>query len=287
MDPKLHESLEQFMREHNPKDMDEANELLQEFIKLYNGGELDYEDSHVVKAYELLEEASMTDNDKKREKLLKKALEIYPDCLEAKLILATDLERPIKIIQEYEKCLDEEKDRLTKEGYFSKDNIGIFYGIYETRPYITGMFSLANIYANAGMIGKSMNLCKEILRLNKNDNTGTRYILMGLYAFMEDINNMKKLYSKFKEENLHMLVPFLIYYYKVGNYKEALKYLERIKKVNKHFVSYFEDEKDMEAVLPSMYRIGDESEIDDVVAELEFLFNTVPDIGEIIIEKDI
>ena len=287
MDPKLHESLEQFMREHNPKGMDEANELLQEFIKLYNGGELDYEDSPKVKAYELLEEASMTDNDKKREKLLEESLEIYPDCLEAKLILATDLERPIKIIQEYEKCLDEEKIRLTKEGYFSKDNIGIFYGIYETRPYITGMFSLANMYANAGMIGKSMNLCKEILRLNKNDNTGARYILMGLYAFMEDINNMKKLYSKFKEENLHMLVPFLIYYYKVGNYKEALKYLERIKKVNKYFVSYFEDEKDIDVDLPSMYQIGNESEIDDVVAELEFLFNTVPGISEIIVEKDI
>ena len=287
MDPKLHEALEQFMKERNPKDLDEANEILQEFIKFYNGGELDYEDSPKVKAYKLLEEVHETDDDKKREKLLKKVLEIYPDCLEAKLILAGRLERPIKVIQEYGKSLNEEKARLTKDGYFNKDNIGIFYGIYETRPYITGMFSLANIYANAGMIGRSIQVCKEILRLNKNDNTGTRYILMGLYAFMENINSMKKLHNKFKEENLHMLIPFLIYYYKIGNYKEALKYLDRIKKVNKYFVQYFKDEKDIDVVLPPMYRIGDESEIDDVVAELEFLFNTVPNIREIIVEDDI
>ena len=48
MDQKMHESLEKFMAERNPKDEKELNDLLQEFINLYNSGELDYEDSPMV-----------------------------------------------------------------------------------------------------------------------------------------------------------------------------------------------------------------------------------------------
>ena len=287
MDQKFHESLEKFMSEHNPKDMDEANELLQEFIKLYNAGELDYEDSPLVQAYELLGKARYAKSDKERIKLVKKALEVCPDCLEAKLILATNSDRPIKVLQKVNECILEEKGRLKKEGYFAKENIGHFYGIYETRPYIHAMYSLANMYANAGMINKAIDLCKEILLLNEHDNTGTRYLLMGLYAYKEELNNMNQLYKKYKEENLHMLVPFMVYYFKQGDYKNALKYLERIKKVNKNFVSFFEEEMDMDPVMPDAYSIGDMSEVESVIAELEFLFSSVPGISELILEDDI
>ena len=287
MDQRMHEALEKFMSEHNPKDMDEANEILQEFIKLYNSGKLDYEDSPIVKAYDLLDQASNAKNDKERIKLVKKALEVYPDCLDAKLILAVNSDRPIKVLQEVNRCILDEKERLKKEGYFAKENIGHFYGIYETRPYIRGMYSLANMYANAGMINKATNLSKEILRLNEHDNTGVRYLLMGLYAYKEEINNMNQLYKKYKEDDLHIFVPFMIYYFKQGDYKNALKYLERIKKVNKNFVKYFKEGLDEEAVMPSAYSIGDMSEVESVVAELEFLFSSVPGISELILEDDI
>ena len=98
---------------------------------------------------------------------------------------------------------------------------------------------------------------------------------------------MNQLYKKYKEEDLHMLVSFMIYYFKQGDYKNALKYLERIKKVNKNFVLFFEEEMDMDPVMPDAYSIGDMSEVESVIAELEFLFSSVPGISELILEDDI
>lgn len=147
------------------------------------------------------------------------------------------------------------------------------------------MSSLARIYANDGLIGKAIGLAREIIRLNENDNTGTRYLLMGLYAYMEDYSSMKKLYNKYSEENLFMLVPFMIYYFKQAKYEEAEKYLDRIKKVNKHFVSYYENIDDYDGSLPDGYSLGDISEVETVAYELNFLFITMPNIESFIVKK--
>ena len=44
---------------------------------------------------------------------------------------------------------------------------------------------------------------------------------------------------------------------------------------------------DMDVTMPSVYTRGDISEVEDVVVGLEFLFSSVPDISEIILEDDI
>ena len=143
------------------------------------------------------------------------------------------------------------------------------------------MYHLAHMYANAGMIKRSIDVAREVIRLNENDNTGVRYLLMGLYAYLEDEVNMKKLYNKYREENVLILTPFMIYYYKQGKYEEAVKYLERIKRVNKNFVSFFQNEYDIN--LPDGYMFGDVSEVQTVVSELDFLFITVTRIEDFIL----
>lgn len=285
MDPKIYEAVEKFMAERNPKNIDEANEMLQEFVKLYNDNELNYEDSPAVQAYELVERANDAKSKKERVKLAKKALEIYPDCLEAKLILVFENDSHIIIFKELAAIIEEEKNRLKKEGFFSKNNIGNFYVIFETRPYITALYTLACLYASAGMINRAIEVSKEILRLNKSDNTGTRYLLMGLYAYKEEINNMNKLFGVYREECLFMLFPYLVYYFKQGNMAKALSYLDRIKKVNKNFVKYFKDEMDIEPNMPDIYSPGDMSEVEAVMEELEFLFLSTPGITELILNE--
>ena len=285
MDPKLFEALNKFMDEKKPKNIDEANKVLQEFIPLYNSGKLNYEYSNKVEAYEFLEKARDAKSEKEEIKFVKKALEVDPDCLEAKVMLALNQDDFMVIYRDLEQALEDEKNRLQKLGYFTKENMGHFYGIFETREYIKAMNSLARIYANDGLIGKAISLAREIIRLNENDNTGVRYLLMGLYAYMEDYSSMKKLYNKYSEENLFMLVPFMIYYFKQAKYDEAEKYLDRIKKVNKNFVSYFENMEDYDDDLPPYYSIGDISEVKTVSHELDFLFITMPNIENFIVEK--
>ena len=66
----------------------------------------------------------------------------------------------------------------------------------------------------AGKMNQACDVCKEIIRLNSNDNMGVCYILMALYAFFENGKELLKLYKKYPEEDLEMLFPLFAYYIK-------------------------------------------------------------------------
>ena len=115
MDNKFNNMLQEFLEKNNVKDINEANEKLQEFIKMYNNGEIEYKNTPLDEAYEILEEAQYAKNEKEAIKLAKKAYKKSSDCFDV-ILFQCDLEE--------------------NEKYFDKENIGHFYGIFETRPYI-------------------------------------------------------------------------------------------------------------------------------------------------------
>lgn len=127
---------------------------------------------------------------------------------------------------------------MKKEGFFKKDNIGHFYGIYETRSYICALYNKTMSLLNSGKIKQARDVCKEILRLNENDNTGARYLLMAIYAYLEEESELSALYNRYKEENFEMLFPLLVFYYKQGNDIKAKEYLNRVNKANPHFLKF-------------------------------------------------
>ena len=61
MNNKLNNMINDFLANTDAKDENELNEKLQEFIKKYNAGEIDYENTILDEAYELLEKAGFTD----------------------------------------------------------------------------------------------------------------------------------------------------------------------------------------------------------------------------------
>lgn len=123
VDPKLFEALNKFMGEKKPKSIDDVNQLMQEFTLLYNSGKLNYEYSAKVEAYELLEKAKEAKSEKEEIKLVKKALEVDPDCVEAKIILAINQDDFMMVYHDLEQALEEEKVRLQKLDFFAKENI--------------------------------------------------------------------------------------------------------------------------------------------------------------------
>ena len=182
--------------------------------------------------------------------------------------------------------LEAEKNRLIKEKYFVKENIGYFYGIFETRPYIRGLVVKAEYLLEEGKLHQAESICKEVLRLNKNDNMGVRYLLMAIFATLEEENNMLKLYKKYPEENLEMLFPLFALYYKIGNDKKAKEYLNRINKCNSNFVKLFNGTiKESNKVDPGYYSRGDSSEIFMYLERYTYLLITMPRIYEYVIEK--
>ncbi len=286
MDNKFNNMLQEFLKNNNVKSIDEANEKIKEFIEKYNNGEMEYKNTPLDDAYEILEEAQYAANEKAAIKLAKKAYEMSPECFDA-ILFQCDLEKNakkrMKLLNE---GLEFEKNRLTKQKYFDKENIGIFYGIFETRPYIRGLVIKAEYLLEEGKLRQATNICKEVLTLNENDNLGARYLLMAIYATLEEEKDMLDLYKKYPEEDLEMLFPLFALYYKIGNDKKAKEYLNRIDKCNANFVKYFKGTiKQSEKVNPGYYSRGDSSEIFMYLERYDYLLITMPRLHEYVIEN--
>lgn len=286
MDNKFNNMLQEFLKNNNVENIDEANEKLQEFIKMYNNGEIEYENTPLDDAYEILEEAQNAKNEKEAIKLAKKAYEKSPECFDAILFQCDLEENGIKRMKLLDDGLETEKNRLTKEKYFDKENIGHFYGIFETRPYIRGLVIKAEYLLEEGKLSQAESVCREVLRLNENDNMGARYLLMAIYATLEEENDMLKLYKKYPEEDLEMIFPLFALYYKIGNDKKAKEYLNRVDKCNSNFVKYFNGTiKESKKVSPGYYSRGDSSEIFMYLNRYDYLLITMPRVHEYVIEN--
>ena len=286
MNNKLNNMINEFLANTDAKNEDELNEQLQKFIKKYNAGEVDYTNTILDDAYELLEMAENTKSKRQAIKYAKEAYEMYPDCFDALLFQVHLEDDPLKRMELLDEGLEFEKDRLIDEKYFDKDNIGHFYGIFETRPYIRGLYAKADYLILDGKIKQARDICKEILKLNENDNTGARYLLMAIYAYLEEENDMLELYKRYPEEDLEMLFPLFILYYKQGNDKKAKEYLDRINKANPHFIKFFKGTMEENNDIPYRYYAkGDSSEVIMYFKEYDFLVNTIPTIDCYILEN--
>lgn len=286
MNNKLNNMLNKFMEESNATTKEEMNKALQEFMIKYNAGEIEYKNTPLDDAYELLEKARNSKIKKQAIKLANDAYNKCHDCFDAILFLADLEENSIKREKILNDGLEYEKDRLKKEGYFEKDSIGIFYGIFETRPYIRGLYYKALFLLNDGKYKLGRDVCKEILRLNQNDNMGARYLLMATYAILEEEQSMLKLFKNYKENGLEMLFPLMVLYYKQENYVKAKEYLSKIKKNNPEFVKFFKGTiKEDNEVLSGYYQKGTASEVLMYFDDYDFFVDTLPNISDFILNN--
>ena len=286
MDNKFNNMLQEFLKNNDVDSIDNANEKLQEFIKMYNNGEIEYENTPLDDAYEILEEAQNAKTEKEAIKLAKKAYEKSRECFDAILFQCDLEENGIKRMKLLVEGLEFEKNRLKKEKYFDKENIGHFYGIFETRPYIRGLVIKAEYLLEEGKLRQAESVCKEVLKLNKNDNMGARYLLMAIYATLEEEKDMLKLYQKYPEESLEMIFPLFALYYKLGNDMKAKEYLNRVDKCNSNFVKFFKGTiKESKEVNLGYYSRGDSSEIFMYLGRYDYLLITMPKLHEYVIEN--
>lgn len=286
MNNKLNNMINDFFTNTDAKNEEELNEDLQEFLKRYNAGEIEYENTILDDAYELLEKAENTKSKTQAIKYAKEAYKMCPACFDAILFQANLEENPIKKMKLLDEGLKYEKERLEKEKYFTKDQIGCFYGIFETRPYIRGLYTKAYLLIVNGKIKQAESICKEILRLNEHDNTGARYLLMAIHAYFEEEKEALKLYKKYPEENLEMLFPLFTIYYKKGDDNRAKGYLNKINKANPHFIKLFKGTlKQTKEVPTGYYAKGDSSEVMMYFNTYFFLIATMPTISLYILEN--
>jgi tetratricopeptide (TPR) repeat protein len=159
--------------------IEEANEFIGQFVDTKYlpspGRELTPLEQAQDKMYEAWEARSR----KARVRLAREALELSPDCADAYVLLAEETARtPAEALKLYEEAMRAGERALGPEAF--TDNMGHFWGILETRPYMRARAGVAECLWEMGEAGRAVEHYMELLRLNLGDNQGNRYLLARL-----------------------------------------------------------------------------------------------------------
>lgn len=256
---------------------------------------MDFEDEKFIKeeqSDDLLFEAYDEPIKSKAIKLAKQALEINPNNIDAENFITKFETNTIKKLGRYKETLDKEQAKLEKEDLFNKENIGMFWGLIETRPYMRTKHSYMLTLMELGRYTEAVKQGEELLKLCESDNQGIRYLIMGLYAVLERFEECEKIYNSYLDNSTFMLFTFSIMYYKKGDYRKAKKILKSIQENNEYILGYLKQEiKFTKAKIDNIeskgtYSWGSEAEAYLVVKDYKYLLETVPTFIEFV-EREI
>lgn len=256
---------------------------------------MDFEDEKFIKeeqSDDLLFEAYDEPIKSRAIRLAKQALEINPDNIDAENFITKFETNTIKKLGKYKETLDKEQAKLEKEDLFNKENIGIFWGLIETRPYMRTKHCYMLTLMELGRYTEAIKQGEELLKLCKSDNQGIRYLIMGLYAVLERFEECEKIYNKYSDDSTFMLFPLAVMYYKKGDYRKCKKVLKEIQENNEYLLDYligikkFTKAKIEDIEKEGTYSWGSESEAYLVAKDYKYLLETVPSFIEFI-EREI
>lgn len=256
---------------------------------------MNFEDEEFIKREEsddLLFEAYEEPMKSKAIKLAKQALEINPNNIDAENFITKFETNTIKKLERYKGTLNKEQAKLERENIFNKENIGIFWGLMETRPYMRTKHSYMLTLMELGRYTEAIKQGEELLELCESDNQGIRYLIMGLYIVLEKFEECEKIYNKYLDTSTFMLFPLSIMYYKKGDYRKAKKILKSIQENNEYILGYLKQEiKFTKAKIDDIenketYSWSSEEEAYLVVKHYKYLLEIVPTFIEFV-EREI
>ncbi len=194
----------------------------------------------------------------RRIKLAREAIAISDCCADGFLILADDASANDEERLDHIKQAVAAGERAIKV-YGHEDEIGHFWGLLETRPYMRALQHLALEHRKHGRLSEAAEILKHMLHLNPNDNLGVRYILLHLHLQMSKAKDAQKLMAKYGDDHsAYWFFGKTLLYVLRG--KNAAASLQAANAYNPHVVAYLNGKKKIPKRLPDMHGIGDESE---------------------------
>jgi tetratricopeptide (TPR) repeat protein len=194
-------------------------------------------------------------------KLARQALEISPDCADAYVLLA-DLEA----------ATIRERIDLLRQGVaagrralgkrFFKENEGHFWLELDSRPFMRAMAALANILWEIGRGDDAIELWREMLCLNPNDNQGVRYMLLSCLLELNRDEEAEELLVCYAEDASveWSFGAALLAFRAGGDSPSARRKLFAARKQNPHVPPYLLGSKKIPKRLPEYISFGDETE---------------------------
>jgi len=202
-------------------------------------------------------------DEQKAATLCHKALDIYPDCVDALTMLAEiRCERTIDYVDEMREAIDAGRRDLGAQCF--KEDRGEFWGLIETRPFMRAMEQLAFALLDWGTperADEAIEIFEEMLELNPNDNQGVRDWLAGCYLARKRYNDAEALFEQYPEDWLAApaWAKVLLAHVTEGEAR-ASELLAEARKRNAHVEQYLTGRKRRPRNRPGMYSPGDETE---------------------------
>jgi tetratricopeptide (TPR) repeat protein len=200
---------------------------------------------------------------KKRIKLAKKALSIYPDCADAYNLLAEEEAKTLKEATEFYKKGMEAGRRAIGEEIF-KNNDGHFWDYAPSRPYMRSRLGYMECLWEAGTCDEAVSHAKEMLKLNTSDNQGIRYILVAYLADLERYDELDEFLNKGEHKNdcvaEWLYTRALLSFVKEGDSDKANKDLKEALESNQYVPEYLTGKKLIPQFLPDRITMHGEDE---------------------------
>ena len=234
------------------------------------------------RAQELAYDALETDDIAESLRLVEEALRLDPDCTDAQRLMVSLLpmssENRIRLMRE----VVEKAERNLGESFF-QENMGHFWGILPTRPYMRAKLHLAELLAEAGDTEGAIKVFERILELNSNDNQGVRYPLLGLYLATNQPESARRLMSRHAgEEEIMGSFPWarVLERWLSGDLQEAEAALARARKVNPFVEQYVSGARALPRETPEYYQPGKDSEAQVCAKESRVAWERHPEFRE-------
>lgn len=200
---------------------------------------------------------AMETNGRRQMQLIKKALETDPDCVDAYVLLAERAHELSDAAEYYLKGVQAGERALGKKVF--KEDVGHFWGIIQTRPYMRAKFGLAQTLEDMGKLEKAIEHYKELLRLNPNDNQGVRHTLAPCLIRTGKYQQADELLEQYSDDKYMALWNYLkafICFKQQGDTKKSQKYLKTAIEKNMFVPDYILNDTPFPTEFPKTYSPG-------------------------------
>ena len=253
--------LSRLLQEQNFQSEEEAKAFMEDIVEGKKILEASPK-SAVQFAQDIMYEAWEAESAKEGIRLAKEALSISLDCADAYNLLAEEEAETLEEVKDlYQKGIDAGR-RALGEKIFKKGEYR-FWLYTPTRPYMRARAGLMECLWELGDYDEAIVHAKEMLKLNKGDNQGIRYLLIAYLAELGRFDELDKFMSKNYKTDCEaewIYTRVLLAFAKNGDSKKAGKELEVALKRNFYVAEYLTGKKLIPRFLPDRIAVGGEDE---------------------------
>ncbi len=213
----------------------------------------------------------------RRAALARRALALWPDCADAYVLLAQETASSLEEARGLLERGVAAGERTLGRRVFQED-VGHFWLIFETRPYMRARAALAATLWRLGRREQALDHQRELLRLNPNDNQGLRYRQAHWLLTLEAYDELEELFAAYPDDGAPAFTytKALAAFRRRGDDAGSRRLLARARELSPHIPAYLTGRKTLPKQHPAYVVFGEETEAIDYAAGAGELWGSVP-----------